>query len=170
MNTMKKIALSLLLFLLPTVFVAAQDIKIGYINATEVMMAMPEISDYEKQMADFNEQNKKLLEDMQKELNDKYLKFEQEKSTLSESIRSVRETELAEMQRRLETTYQTLMNEGEKKQQELLKPIQDKLLAAIEAVGKKNNFLYILTNETVLYKSDKAINVAPLVRKELGLN
>ena len=62
------------------------------------------------------------------------------------------------------------MSDGEKKQQELLKPIQEKLLAAIEAVGKKNNFLYIFTQETILFKSDKAINVAPLVKKELGLN
>ena len=96
--------------------------------------------------------------------------MEQEKATLSQSILSVREQEIIEMQRRLETTYQTLMSEGEKKQQELLKPIQEKLLAAIEAVGKKNNFLYIFTQETILFKSDKAINVAPLVKKELGLN
>ncbi len=166
---LKKISLALL-FLLPAMFVSAQEIKLGYINATEIMMSMPEIADYEKQMADFNEQNKKFLEDMQKEINDKYLKFEQEKATMSESIRSVRENEIAEMQRRLETTYQTLMAEGEKKQQELLKPIQEKLLAAIEAVGKKNSFLYIFTQETILFKSDKAINVAPLVKKELGLN
>lgn len=166
---LKKISLALL-FLLPAMFVSAQEIKLGYVNASEIMMAMPEIADYEKQMADFNEQNKKFLEDMQKEINDKYLKFEQEKATMSESIRSVRENEIAEMQRRLETTYQTLMAEGEKKQQELIKPIQEKLLAAIEAVGKKNGFLYIFTQETILFKSDKAIDVAPLVKKELGLN
>lgn len=166
---LKKITLALL-FLLPATFVLAQDIKLGYVNATEIMMAMPEIADYEKQMADFNEQNKKFLEDMQKEINDKYLKFEQEKATMSESIRSVRENEIAEMQRRFETTYQTLMAEGEKKQQELLKPIQEKLLAAIEVVGKKNGFLYIFQQEAILFKSEKAINVAPLVKKELGIN
>ncbi len=165
----KKILIAVL-FLMPTTFISAQEIKLGYVNATEIMMMMPEISDYEKQMADFNEQNKKFLEDMQKEINDKYLKLEQEKATLSQSILSVREQEIIEMQRRLETTYQTLMSEGEKKQQELIKPIQEKLLAAIEAVGKKNNFLYIFTQETILFKSDKAINVAPLVKKELGLN
>lgn len=166
---LKKILLAAL-FLMPTALISAQEIKLGYVNATEIMMMMPEISDYEKQMADFNEQNKKFLEDMQKEINDKYLKLEQEKATLSQSILSVREQEIIEMQRRLETTYQTLMSEGEKKQQELIKPIQEKLLAAIEAVGKKNNFLYIFTQETILFKSDKAINVAPLVKKELGLN
>ena len=166
---LKKILIAVL-FLMPTAFISAQEIKLGYVNATEIMMMMPEISDYEKQMADFNEQNKKFLEDMQKEINDKYLKLEQEKATLRQSILSVREQEIIEMQRRLETTYQTLMSEGEKKQQELIKPIQEKLLAAIEAVGKKNNFLYIFTQETILFKSDKAINVAPLVKKELGLN
>lgn len=166
---LKRILLAALI-LMPATFISAQEIKLGYINATEVMMMMPEIADYEKQMADFNEQNKKFLEDMQKELQDKYTKFEQEKATLSESIIAVREQELVEMQRRIETTYQTLMTESEKKQQELIRPIQEKLLAAIETVGKKNNFLYILTQEAILFKSDKAINVAPLVKKELGLN
>ena len=166
---LKKILLAALI-LMPATFVSAQEIKLGYINATEVMMMMPEIADYEKQMADFNEQNKKFLEDMQKEFQDKYAKFEQEKATLSESIIAVREQELVEMQRRIETTYQTLMTESEKKQQELIRPIQEKLLAAIEAVCKKNNFLYIFTQEAILFKSDKAINVAPLVKKELGLN
>jgi len=166
---LKKILLAVLFFM-PTAFISAQEIKLGYVNATEIMMVMPEIADYEKQMADYNEQNKKFLEDMDKEINDKYLKLEQERATLNQSIISAREQEIAEMQRRLQTAYQTFMSDGEKKQQELLKPIQEKLLAAIEAVGKKNNFLYIFTQETILFKSDKAINVAPLVKKELGLN
>ncbi len=166
---LKKISLALL-FLLPAMFVSAQEIKLGYVNYGEIFMAMPEIANVEKQLADFSEQNKKFLEDMEKEINDKSLKYEQNKATMSESIRAASENELAEMSRRYQTTYQTLMAEGEKKQQELLKPIQEKLLAAIEAVGKKNGFLYIFTQETILFKSDKAINVAPLVKKELGLN
>ena len=46
----------------------AQDLKFGYINTQEVMMLMPEISTIEKQMAEFNAQNTKYMQDMQNSL------------------------------------------------------------------------------------------------------
>lgn len=150
--------------------VNAQDVKIGYINTQEIMMMMPEISDLEKQLADYNAQNAKYLQDMDAEIRTKYDKYEKEKATMSESVQKIQEEELMELQRRLQNAYQTLQAEAEKKQQELLKPIQDKLLNAIETVGKKNNFLYIMEVQAgILYKSDKAINVGPMVKKELGM-
>ncbi|MBO7724207.1 MAG: OmpH family outer membrane protein [Paludibacteraceae bacterium] len=152
-------------------FVAnAQEVKIGYINTQEIMMLMPEISDLEKQLADYNAQNAKYLQDMDAEIRTKYDKYEKEKATMSESVRKIQEEELMELQRRLQNAYQTLQAEAEKKQQELLKPVQDKLINAIETVGKKNNFLYIMELQAgILYKSEKAINVGPLVKKELGI-
>ncbi|MBO7316175.1 MAG: OmpH family outer membrane protein [Paludibacteraceae bacterium] len=150
--------------------VNAQEVKIGYINTQEIMMMMPEISDLEKQLADYNAQNAKYLQDMDAEIRTKYDKYEKEKATMIESVQKIQEEELMELQRRLQNAYQTLQAEAEKKQQELLKPIQDKLLNAIETVGKKNNFLYIMEVQAgILYKSDKAINVGPIVKKELGM-
>lgn len=165
---MKKIAL-LFAAILPLA-VAAQEIKIGYINTNEVMMLMPEINDIEKQMADFAEQNRKYLQDMQTEIQTKVKAYEAEKANLSESIRSLREEELYSMQERLQTTYQTLQQEAQTKQQNLLKPVQDKLRAAIETVGQKNNFFLIFESESgLLYKSPKAVDATPLVKKELGI-
>lgn len=165
---MKKIAL-LFAAILPLAAMA-QEIKIGYINTNEVMMLMPEINDVEKQMADFTEQNRKYLQDMQTEIQNKAKVYEAEKANLSDAIRAAREEELYSMQERLQTTYQTLQQEAQTKQQNLLKPIQDKLRAAIEAVGQTNNFFLIFDSESgLLYKSPKAIDATPLVKKHLGI-
>src|SRR5574344_72240 len=165
---MKKIAL-LFAMVLP-LSVMAQDIKIGYINTQEVMMLMPEISNIEKQMADFNAQNTKYLQDMQTEIQTKAKAYDAEKANLSEAIRSAREEELYSMQERLQTTYQTLQQEAQTKQQSLLKPVQDKLKAAIESVGQKNNFFLILESEAgLLYKSPKAVDATPVVTTEWGI-
>ena len=80
----KKITLILMVALLP-LFVAAQTVKLGYINSQEVMMMMPEVNDVEKQLAEFNEKNMKYLQDMEKEIQDKYVKYEQEKDNMTEA-------------------------------------------------------------------------------------
>lgn len=165
---MKKLALTLALML--PILAMAQDIKVGYINTQEVMMLMPEIGDIEKQMADFNETNMKYLQAMQTEIQNKAKAYDAEKETLSETIRAAREEELYSMQERLQTTYQTLQQEAQAKQQSLLKPVQDKLRNAIETVGQKNNFFLIFESEAgLLYKSPKAVDATPLVKKELGI-
>ena len=78
---LKKITLFLVATVLP-LFAMAQTVKLGYINSQEVMMMMPEVNDVEKQLADFNEKNMKYLQDMEKEIQDKYVKYEQEKATM----------------------------------------------------------------------------------------
>ena len=156
--------------LLP-LFAAAQTVKLGYINSQEVMMMMPEVNDVEKQLAEFNEKNMKYLQDMEKEIQDKYVKYEQEKDNMTEAIRKVQEEELMGLQQRLQTTYQALQQEAQKKQAELLKPLQDKLMAAIESVSKKQGLtmVYDMMSGAILYKSDAAIDITPAVKKELGI-
>ena len=166
----KKITLILMVALLP-LFATAQTVKLGYINSQEVMMMMPEVNDVEKQLAEFNEKNMKYLQDMEKEIHDKYAKYEQEKDNMTEAIRKVQEEELMGLQQRLQTTYQALQQEAQKKQAELLKPLQDKLMAAIESVSKKQGLtmVYDMMSGAVVYKSEAAIDITPAVKKELGI-
>ena len=58
-----------------------------------------------------------------------------------------------------------------KKQQELLAPIQEKLRAAIKAVGDEKGYTYMLDNNPgiVLYTGNSAIDATPLVKAKLGL-
>ena len=150
--------------------VMAQDLKFGYIDTQEVMMLMPEINSIEKQMAEFNAQNTKYMQDMQKELERKMVKFDQDKPNLSDAIRKVQEEDLQELYRRFQTAQQTLYTESQTKQQKLLQPVQDKLKKAIEVVGQKNGFFMIFESEAgILYKSPKAVDAAPMVKKELGI-
>ena len=58
-----------------------------------------------------------------------------------------------------------------KKQQELLAPIQEKLRNAIKAVGDEKGYAYIIDNNPgiVLYTGNAAIDATPLVKAKLGL-
>lgn len=152
-------------------FAMAQEVKLGYINSQEVLMLMPGLADVEKQLADFNAENTKYLQEMQKEVEAKYAKFEQDKATMSEAIRKVQEAEIQELYGRMQTAQQTLYQEGQAKQQKLIQPLQDSLKTAIENVGKRLNlyFVYDMASGAILYKSDKAVDITPAVKKELGI-
>jgi outer membrane protein len=167
---LKKITLILMVALLP-LMAMAQTVKLGYINSQEVMMMMPEVNDVEKQLAEFNEKNMKYLQDMEKEIQDKYAKYEQEKDNMTDAIRRVQEEELMGLQQRLQTTYQALQQEAQKKQAELIQPLQEKLRNAIESVSKKQGLtmVYDMMSGAILYKSEAAIDITPAVKKELGI-
>ena len=167
---LKKITLILVATILPLIAMA-QTVKLGYINSQEVMMMMPEVNDVEKQLAEFNEKNMKYLQDMEKEIQDKYVKYEQEKDNMTDAIRRVQEEELMGLQQRLQTTYQALQQEAQKKQAELIQPLQEKLRNAIESVSKKQGLtmVYDMMSGAILYKSEAAIDITPAVKKELGI-
>lgn len=163
--------LLLVLALVMPFILSAQEVKMGYVNSQEVLMLMPELSDVEKQMADFNEKNQKYLQDMQKEIEDKMAKFEKEKDTMTEAIRKVQEEDLQLLYQRYQTAQQTIYQEYQQQQQKLIQPLQEKLQKAIESVGKKQGlyFVFDMASGALLYKCDKAVDVTPAVKKELGI-
>ena len=167
---LKKITLILMVVLLPLIAMA-QTVKLGYINSQEVMMMMPEVNDVERQLADFNEKNMKYLQEMEAEIQNKYAKYEQEKDNMTDAIRRVQEEELMGLQQRLQTTYQALQQETQKKQAELIQPLQEKLRLAIETVSKKQGLtmVYDMVSGAILYKSEAAIDITTAVKKELGI-
>ena len=166
----KRFALAALIAFLP-LLAMAQDVKLGYINTQEVLMMMPEVDALEKQMMDFNEKNTKYLQDMQNEIQNKANKYEEEKATLTDAIRRVKEEELQSLYERFQTAQQTLYQESQAQQAKLLQPLQEKLKNAIETVSKRQSlmFVYDMASGAVVYKSDKAIDITSAVKKELGI-
>lgn len=166
---MKKIAFILAALVLP-IAIMAQDMKFGSVNAEEIMMLLPEVSEYEKTMTKYGEENKKYLQGLQDEIKIAYEKYQKEKPNMTDAIAKMEEEKLAEMQQRVQTAYETIQASFQQKQQELIKPMREKVQNAITAVGKKNNFMFIFqTGGEVLYKSDKVVDVTAMVKKELGI-
>ncbi|MDR1543614.1 MAG: OmpH family outer membrane protein [Prevotellaceae bacterium] len=169
---MKKLVLLAAIAAMPF-FASAQELKFGYLNAMQVLYAMPEISDVEKQIADYSAQNRKMLEDMQAEAQKQYDLLQQmlQDATATDAKKKVQQETVETLAQRLQTTQVTIQQDMQQKQSQLLQPVQDKLQKAIDSVGKKNNFFMVfnLDSEAVVYKSEKAVDVTALVKKELGI-
>ena len=145
--------LTLLLLLLPVVATAQQ--KIATVNSQELITAMPEMKAAQERL---QEEYKKKLE--------LYLK---DKDTLSEALLKSREQELADLQSRIQRSYQAMQQDMEKQQSTLMTPIQQKLVEAIKKVGDAGGYTYVMETSMILYAGASAIDITAEVKKQLGL-
>ncbi len=147
----------------------AQSLKFGTVNTTDVITAMPERIEAEKQMQDltkrYEDEFVKLQEDFQK----KYQEVQAMGDTVPETIKMRRYEELQAMDQRIQSFRQVAEQDLAKKQEELFIPIQQKLMDAINAVGSENGFTYIFDANAAYYKGIGNEDVTPLVKTKLGI-
>ncbi len=164
---MKKIVLMLALAL--PLAVSAQ--KFGHINTQEVFALMPELTKVKAQMDTLQNTYESQIANMQEEYQKKVADYQKNAATLNDVVKPIRQQEIAEMEQRIQLFYQTAQQDIQKKQQEYLAPLQQKMVNAIQEVGKENGFTYIFDTAmgALTYQSPDATDVAPLVKTKLGI-
>ena len=73
------------------------------------------------------------------------------------------------MNQRIQLFYQTAEQDIQKKQQELLLPVHEKMVKAIKTVGEREGYTYIFDSAAMQYIAEGANDVMPAVKKELGI-
>lgn len=133
----------------------AQDAKFGHINSQEIIAAMPEVANIEKEVDAIGKQYEGEIMKMQEEYNAKVKEFQEKQDSMPEGIKKVRVAEIQEIETRVNTFRQTAYQEIQKKQQDLFVPIRDKVTKAINDVAVEGKFTYILDlgSQAVIYKS-----------------
>lgn len=138
---MKKLIIFLLMMLPLGVF--AQESKIAIVNTQEVIQAMPEFANMQKQMADMEAKYKSEMQVMEDEYKKKYSDFVAQQDSLTENIKMRRMQELQDMEQRTQNFIQISQQDFQKKQGELFTPIQDKLkMQSRQSVTKKDILIF----------------------------
>ena len=73
------------------------------------------------------------------------------------------------MQNRIQQFRNQASTDLERQQQQLMAPIQEKIEAAIKAVGAESNFTMIFQDMIPSYIGSDVVDVTPQVRAKLGL-
>ena len=148
----------------------AQD-KLAYINVQEIFQVMPELSEVEKTIADLYVQYKTELDKMYEEYYAKAKEYQDNLATMAESIKTRRQGEIVDIEKRIGTFQQTANEELQRKQMELISVLREKIMKATAEVGAENNYTYIfdLSTQSIAYHSPKAVDVTALVKKKLGI-
>jgi outer membrane protein len=107
--------------------------------------------------------------EMSAEYNKLYDDYEKSASTLTEVVKKAKEADLLDKQKRLEEFQQTASAKLDQRNADLLKPILDKILKAVDRIASENGFTYILdvSKGSVVYTSKDSQNINPLVLKIL---
>lgn len=150
--------------LVAVVFLGAQQVsaqqKIGHVNADEIFQMTAEFKTANEQLRTLNDTKTKELqgmyEEFQKKQNDANEKLrnrsEANKATVDAELQTLGQ-DLQSMEQRIQEVQRVAQEDLGKKQQELLTPIQTKVMNAINAVAKEKGYAYVLdtSNGNVLY-------------------
>lgn len=162
---MKKIIIAMMLIM--PMAISAQ--KFGHVNTQELFAQMPEVNQVKLKMDTIQSQYENQLASMNEEIQRKYQDYQQNEATMPEAIKQMRQQELQEMQGRLQTFYQTAEQDIQRKQQELLAPVHEKMTKAIKTVGEREGYTYIFDSAAMVHIGNDATDVTPAIKKELGI-
>ncbi len=140
---------------------AAAQMKIGHINSETIMQTLPEAIDAQKSIDALVAGWEADLQKMQADWKKKYDDFDKRKLILTDQVRADQERELREMDQSItDFRNKKFGQSGElfQKQNEIMKPIQNKMFHVLEEIAKDDGYDYIFDRSgeiLVLYANDK---------------
>ena len=167
-NIAMTIFLSSLLSLSMTSFSQA-TLKIGHVDLTKIMESLPERDTAAAVLQRETKEVQSTYDEMTVVYNKLLDEYDKGKSTYSEIIRKTKETELLDKEKRIQEFEQNAQTNLQKRNSELVQPILDKVLKAVNKVAAENGFTYILdvSKGSVIYTSKDSQNINELVLKML---
>ena len=146
--------------------------KFARINMQEIVMAMPEFEQMQKDVEAFSKELGEQLESIQVEFNNKYAEYQKNRESLSESVRNLKEQELQSLQQRYTDFQQIAQNDLEKNQAELFQPIRQKAMDAVKKISAAGGYTAVFDTTVqalAYYNESTVVDIAPAVRAELKI-
>ncbi|HEY6192619.1 MAG TPA: OmpH family outer membrane protein [Bacteroidota bacterium] len=159
---MKTTILLLSLLLAGATFQASNgQAKIGWINSAAIMDKLPEAQDAQRQIDNTVGQWQAELTKMQNDWQLKYEEYDKKKLILTDQLRAQTEKELQDLDKKIaDYRNKKFGQNGElfQKQNELMKPVQNKIFKVLEDIAKEDNYDYVFDKSgdiLLMYTNDK---------------
>src|SRR6185312_9795161 len=120
--------------------------KVGYINFNQLVQAMPDTKDLQGKLEAYNKQFQDQYAAMTSEYQTKGQAYEAQRATMTDAVRSAKEAELTDIQKRIQSFQQDAQQKIAAKTNELSKPLFDKLRATISTVAKEKGYAYVINS------------------------
>lgn len=140
--------------------------KTAHVDVSELMTKMPAMLDAKKQLDKLGETYDAEYKVMLEEYQAKIKKYDQEATTQTDKINEERAREVQDMQKRIVDYRDNAQKELQTKEQDITKPIIDKVRASIQKVGKAKGYQYVLNGSELLLADGP--NITADVKKDLG--
>jgi outer membrane protein len=142
--------------------------KIGYVSVDEVFAAMPETKKADENLAEFQKALQESYAQHEAELNAAYEKFVKDSAKLTPAVKNAKRQDLQTRISELQGKQTQLNNDLEAEKEKQLKPIREKLMAAIKDVAKETGYDHVLYKESAII-FPVAADLTNSVKKKLGI-
>jgi len=166
---MKKFIFAAVLFLFTGLSFA--QLKIGYIDSDAVMDKMPDAQDARQRLDGMISEWQNEINKLEKEWKTKYDDYDRRKLILTDASRAELESELVKLEQQIaEFREKKFGTNGElfQKQDEIMKPIQNKVFTAIKEVAEEEELDFVFDRSgdiMLLYAKEKYDMTAKVLEK-----
>lgn len=169
---MKKLIFAAVLFLFTGLTFA--QLKIGYIDSDAVMDKMPDAQDARQRLDGMISEWQNEINKLEKEWKTKYDDYERRKLILTDASRAELESELVKLEQQIaEFREKKFGTNGElfQKQDEIMKPIQNKVFTAIKEVAEEEelDFVFDRSGDIMLLYAKEKYDMTAKVLERLKL-
>lgn len=161
----KKFLLAIMIALPMSVF--AQ--KFAVINTQQLMESMPEIKTINEQIEAANKKYQDEFSKLQEEMQKKYDEFQGLEETTPQTIKDRRMQEMQELDNKIQQFRQEALNDLQRQQQQLMAPVQEKVVKAIQAIGAEGGYTFVFENVMPLYTGTDVTDITDTVKARLGV-
>ena len=151
--------------------------KFGRVDLAAVVTSMTEFKEAQTNLEAYGRDLQDQLEQIQVEFNKLYADYEKNVTTYSDTVRQLKERELAELQQRFQDFQQLAQQDMSKKEAELMNPIYEKANDAIKQVSSAGGYIAIFSTTSdqpasaglAYFDPAQLTDITPEVKVVLGI-
>lgn len=148
---------------------------IGYTDYELIIVQMPEYRNLQTQLQQQAQKDQEELAAMEQNIQQKFAEYQDQSGVLSPEARQTREQEIVQLQTDLQQDQQRRLQALDRRQNELLQPLLEKLQVAIDEVATARGLQLVLssrvsTEPVILFAGANTVDVTAEVMSELGIS
>lgn len=120
--------------------------KVGYVNTETILESVPEYKLAKEKLETLNKQYKAKVDNEYAAIEKLYNSYQQQKASLNSTQRQMKENEIIEKEKAAKDLQKSLFGQDgtmQKKSDELLGPVRDKVQKAIDQIAAEGDFMII---------------------------
>lgn len=143
--------------------------KFAVINTQALLESMPDIKAVTEQMEAASKKYEDEFAKLREEFQKKYEEFQALDASTPETIKERRMQEMQELDAKIQQFQSTASQDLQRQHQQLMAPIQEKVVQAIQSVGAEGSYTFVFENNVPVYVGTDVVDITDQVKTRLGI-
>ncbi|MDR2065304.1 MAG: OmpH family outer membrane protein [Prevotellaceae bacterium] len=154
---------------LKSVIFTQSQIKIAYVNRTNIIQTMPEYKEAIKSLEQYSSHLQDELEKISNNFDSKLTAYQNSENSMSDYIKEQKQKEIQELSIYHQEQKEQAQLKLQQKQNNLFEPIMEKLNNIIQNIADENGFAAVLDDNGILIYKKGLIDATQFVKRKIGL-